>query len=330
MSCWTARFAALTIFLALLVISSAWEMHTLHHDGDLRLQQEAGTLAKRASLYLTGICWDMDAPAARSSIFTEMEDLRLAGMLIYDREGLLEGMRRNGNWEPVPWDDLVPENSVEAAAPIIMEDVPVGQVVIYLSRRTLDEELSAKERRELARISALAVIPCIAMARLLWQLATRRTTPSAQTHETVFSLLKRILSTEKHDRSRAREHRSMSAPPLQLPVNWDNEDVRRTYLKACRAFIRDQHASAALLCQLTAREDWGELRAMALALHETALPLNALPLATAALSLQEAALAHTASAARCVENCLSALAQVLSAIEHLLRDTAEYPHGEDA
>jgi len=301
MSGWTARFSALAAFLALLVISSAWEMRTLRHDGAIRLQQDASTLAKRASLHFAGISWEMDAPAARRSIFVEMEDIRLAGMLIYDREGLLEGMRRNRLWEPVPWDDLVPENSVEASASLMMEDVPVGKVVVYLSRRTLDEELSAKARRELVRVAALAVVPCIAMAQLLWQLAVRRTT----------------------HRSSFEEHGDAPSAPLHVPPNWSNDDARLAYLDACRAFIRDQHGSTVLLYRLVAREDWGELRAIARALHEAALALNAHHLAEAALSMQEAALANTAAAARHVENCIPALAQVLRAAEQLLRDNAQ-------
>jgi hypothetical protein len=312
MSGWTTRFAALSVFLALLVISSAWEMRALRHDGELRLQQDARSLAKRAGVYCAGISWGMDAPAARSAIFAEMEDIRLAGMLIYDRAGLLEGMRRNSLWEPVPWDDLTPENSVEASAPIMIEDIPVGAVVIYLSRRTLDEELSARARRELARVSALALIPCIAIALLLWQLAARRAPAPALRA------------------SRAGGLRRVSAPPLQLPPDWNNEVVRRSYLEACRAFIREQRGSAALLYRLAACEDWGELRETARTLREAALGLNAQPLAAALLSMQEAALANTASAARRVENCIPALAQVFNAIEALLRDNAESAPGEKA
>jgi HPt (histidine-containing phosphotransfer) domain-containing protein len=319
MSCRTLRFTALSVFLAVLVLSSAWEMHALRHDGELRLQQEAKTLAKRASLHFAGISWEMDAPAARSSIFVEMEDLRLAGMLIHDREGLLEGMRRNGLWEPVPWDDLTPENSVEAAAPLMMEDVPVGEVGGYLSRRALDEELAAKARRELVRVTALAVIPCIALALLLWQLAVRRAE-----HDGVQAL---CASPSPDGKSCAGEQGAALAPSLQLPPDWDNENTRRAYLEACRAFIRDQHASAALLCRLTAREDWGELREAARALHEAARALNAFPLAEAALSVQDAALANTASAARRVEICISALAGLLNAIEKLVHDNAETEHG---
>ena len=314
MSCRTLRFTALSGFLAVLVLSSAWEMHALRHDGELRLQQDARTLAKRASLHFAGITWEMDAPAARNSIFVEMEDLRLAGILIHDRKGLLEGMRRNGLWEPVPWDDLTPENSVEASAPIMMEDVPVGEVVVYLSRRALDEELAAKARRELVRVTALAVIPCVALALLVWQLAVRRAEHGAQTP---------CASPSPDGQSRAGEQGAVLPPPLQLPPDWDNENTRRAYLEACRAFIRDQHASAALLYRLTAREDWGELREAARALREAALALNALPLAEAALSVQDAALANTASAARRVEICIPALTSVLNAVKKLVRDNAE-------
>jgi len=330
---WTTRFAALTAFMALLVISSAWEMHALRQEGDLRLQQDAGTLAKRAGLYLAAVSWEMDAPAARSAIFVEMEDLRLAGMLIYDREGLLEGMRRNGLWEPVPWDDLIPENSVEASASLMMEDVQVGEVVIYLSRRALDEELSAKARREVARVAALALLPCIASALLLRQLAVRRATPGSAMRNAFFTLSEPIqpaVTLPSFYKSHAGEQRDIPAPPLQLPQDWDNEDVRLAYLDACRAFIRDQHAGAALLYQLTACEDWGELRATARALHAAALTLNARPLAAAALSMQEAALARTASAARLVEHCISALTQVFNAIEQLQNENAESARGESA
>jgi HPt (histidine-containing phosphotransfer) domain-containing protein len=320
MSGWTVRFAALTTFLVVLVISSAWEMHSLRHDGESRLQQDAASLAKRAGLHLAGATWHMDAPAARNFIFVEMEDLRLTAMLIHDREGLLAGMRRNGLWEPVPWDDLTPENSVEAAVPIMMEDVPVGSVIIYLSRRALEEELSAKARRELARVSALAVIPCTALALLLWQFATHRTTQDMDARLACSMPPQSHPPAETRNSDRDKRQAADQALPLHLPPDWDRAEVRHVYLEECRAFIRTQRNSASLLCQLTAREDWGELRATAHALREAALVLNARPLAAAALAVQEAALSNTASAARHVEECIPALTQALTALEQLVSE----------
>jgi HPt (histidine-containing phosphotransfer) domain-containing protein len=331
---WFVRSAALTAFLALLVISSAWEMHARRHDGELRLQQDAQSLAKRASLHLAGVSWEMDAPAARGFIFVEMEDLRLAAMLIYDRTGLLEGMRRNNLWEVVPWDDLMPENCVEAAAPVMMEDVQVGEVILYLSRRALDEELSAGARREFARVAALALIPCIALALLLWRLAAHRAACSAQTPPAspappVSSLPQAAMSSGSKG-SPVDEKREAAPAPLHLPPDWNREEVRRAYFKECRAFLREQQAGAALLCRLAAREEWGELREAARALREAALALNAPPLAAAALSVQEAALADTASAARHVERCIPVLIRVFHELEGLLRDNDEAARGEKA
>jgi HPt (histidine-containing phosphotransfer) domain-containing protein len=326
MSGWTAHVAALTAFLAVLVISSAWEMHALRHDSEIRLQWDAETLAKRAGLYLAGITWERDVPAARNAIFMEMEDVRLVGMLIHDREGLLEGMRRNRLWEPVPWDDLTPENSVEASASITMEDVPVGEVVIYLSRRTLNEELAARARRELARLTALALIPCIALALLLWQRAAGRTAYGKNAHDVPSMPPEPVPFAAARHGDIGRER--AVASPLQLPPDWhNNEEARQAYLEAGRAFIRTQQAGAAQLCRLTAREDWGELRKAARALREAALAVNARSLAAAALSVQEAALANTASAARRVEHCISVLTQVLNALGHALHNNANAVRG---
>ncbi|MDR2695034.1 MAG: hypothetical protein LBC79_01460, partial [Deltaproteobacteria bacterium] len=261
----TIRAAALAVLLAVLVISSAWEMHALRHEGEFRLRRDTVTLVKRAGLHFARICWERDAPAARGSIFVEMEDLRLAGMVIHDREGLLEGMRRNGLWESVPWDDLLPENSVEAAAPVMMEDVQVGEVIVYLSRRALDEEISARARREFARVAALAVIPCIALALLLREFAARR---AEQQTQTASPMPPQPLSpVQRQNDKRRAGGEAVPTTPLRLPQDWNSEDARRAYLEACRAFLRDRHASAALLYRLAAREEWGELREAARSLR---------------------------------------------------------------
>jgi HPt (histidine-containing phosphotransfer) domain-containing protein len=180
------------------------------------------------------------------------------------------------------------------------------------------------------RVAALAVIPCIALALLLWQLAAGRAAQGAETRNAAPMPPELPLADEVR-RGKSRGWEQETAPlPLQLPTDWNNEDARQAYREMCRAFIRDQRGSAALLYQLTAREDWGELRATARALHEAALALNARSLAEAALSVQEAALASTPSAARRVEACISALAQVYKALELLLRDSAECARGANA
>jgi len=210
----------------------------------------------------------------------------------------------------------------------MIEDVPVGEVVIYLSRRTLEEELAAKARRELTRVAVLALIPCIAMAQLLWQralsLAPGRSAAISSASAPLSEPLRAVGTQALVDKGHAAQGKERASPALHVPNPWDKEEQRKAYLDACRAFVRDHHGSAALLYQLVAREDWGELRATAKALHEAALALHAQPLAKAALSLQVAALANTSSAARHVETCIPLLAEVLRELKQLLCDN----HGE--
>jgi HPt (histidine-containing phosphotransfer) domain-containing protein len=192
---------------------------------------------------------------------------------------------------------------VSASAPITIEEVQVGEVILHLSRRALEEELSAGARREIARVAVLAVIPCILLALFLWRLAALRAARDAQTQ--------------------ADGRRESDPSPLRLPTDWNIPDARRAYLEACRVFLRERRNEAALLCRLAAAEDWKGLHEAAGALREAALTVNARALAAAALSVQEAALADAASAARHVEHCIPPLFEVLDEAERLLRDNAD-------
>jgi hypothetical protein len=285
----TQRIAALCAFLLLLVASNAWEMRALRREGELRLQRDAQSLAGRVALYLPATVWDMDAVNARAVVFNEMDDPRVDAVLIHDREGLLEGMRRNDRGEPVPWDDLMPENTVEAEAPVLMEDRPIGRVTVRLSRRTTEEELSAASQRALARTAALAFLPCVFLAASLRRLALPdgecRTVPQPEQRE---SPAKREI------------------PPDDL----------------CRAFLRKRQKDADALYRPAAREDRAELAALAGALREDALRLTAgeafVPeatrLAETALALLEAARLGAPVAGR-TEACAESLTRLLRALD---------------
>lgn len=296
-SSWPTRVAALCAFLALLAASGAWELRALRRAEDQRLEREARLASARISLYLANVIWEMDAPGARNALFIEMEDLRLAGVLLHDREGMLEGMRRNEFQEPTPWDDVIPQDSVEARAPVLMEEQPVGEVTVFLSRRGAQEEIAAAERRELLRLGALSLIPCLFLAHLLWQEAARR------------AAARRECDISPASMGNAAAPASPSEPTL-FPPGADAQDAA-----ARRAFMRDQRNAAARLYRAVAREDWGELRAEACALHGAALAIRAPELARAALEVKEAALSNTGAAARRVEHCVPVLARVFAALE---------------
>jgi HPt (histidine-containing phosphotransfer) domain-containing protein len=171
-------------------------------------------------------------------------------------------------------------------------------------------------------VFALAGIPCLVLAALLWRLAVSRALSAGQARDACSLPSESVPSAASRHGDVGIRQKTVAAAPLQ-PPDWDNEDARQAYLEACRVFLRDQHDCAARLYRLAAREDWEKLHETARALREAAHALNAGHLAAASLSLQEAALADTASAARCVEQCVPALDQVFNAVEQLLRGHAE-------
>lgn len=156
------------LFMALLMALTAWQLHATRLDATQRLQADAQRMAARAARILSVPAWEVNEVSARSIIMTEMEDNRVYGVVVYDSQGYLEGQRRNDNWEPTPWDDLVPDSMVEAQQPLELEDNHVGVVRIYLSPRLLEEDMSALWWREMARfgIAATALFALLVVA--LW------------------------------------------------------------------------------------------------------------------------------------------------------------------
>ncbi|MEG2171723.1 MAG: hypothetical protein RRY29_00525 [Desulfovibrionaceae bacterium] len=156
------------LFMALLMVLTAWQLHASRMDATLRLQADAHRMAARAARILAVPAWEINEVSARSIVMSEMEDSRVYGMVVYDHLGFLEGQRRNENWECMPWDDLVPENMVEGTHSLTLEEQVVGAVHVYLSPRLLDEDMSALWWREMARFGITATVLCIFLMGILW------------------------------------------------------------------------------------------------------------------------------------------------------------------
>ena len=97
-----------------------------------------------------------------------MTDESIYAIKVQTPRGMLEGQRRNYQWEPIPWDDEIAENSVQGMNPLKMEGRPVGSVEVYLSPRITDEDLAQKARREVARFCLSALFSTLVLLALLW------------------------------------------------------------------------------------------------------------------------------------------------------------------
>jgi len=156
--------AALLLFL----LMGVWNVREDRQEAENRLGSDAGRMAAQLAALLSLPAWELDELAARTIVMAAMADESIYAIKVQSNKGMLEGQRRNYQWEPVPWDDEIPENSVQGMNPLKMEGRPVGSVEVYLSPRITNEDLAQKARREVARFSLSATFCTLVLLLLLW------------------------------------------------------------------------------------------------------------------------------------------------------------------
>ena len=156
--------AALLLFL----LMGVWNVREDRQEAENRLGSDAGRMAAQLAALLSLPAWELDELAARTIVMAAMADESIYAIKVQSNKGMLEGQRRNYQWEPVPWDDEIPENSVQGMNPLKMEGRPVGSVEVYLSPRITNEDLAQKARREVARFSLSAAFCTLVLLLLLW------------------------------------------------------------------------------------------------------------------------------------------------------------------
>lgn len=156
--------AALLLFL----LMGVWNVSEDRQEAENRLGSDAGRMAAQLAALLSLPAWELDELTARTIVMAAMADESIYAIKVQSNKGMLEGQRRNYQWEPVPWDDEIPENSVQGMNPLKMEGRPVGSVEVYLSPRITNEDLAQKARREVARFSFSATFCTLVLLLLLW------------------------------------------------------------------------------------------------------------------------------------------------------------------
>lgn len=169
--------AALIIWasgLLLLALCSLWAMREDREAARERLAVQARNTAVQLSALLAVPAWDVDDLAARTIVMAAMEDERIYAVKVQTPQGMLEGQRRNYQWEPVPWDDEMAEDAVAGLSPLRVEGRPVGTVQVYIAPRESREETALAARRELWRFVLSGVLWTAALAAVFRLRRARR------------------------------------------------------------------------------------------------------------------------------------------------------------
>jgi len=333
--------AALLLFL----LMGVWNVNADRQEAENRLSSEAGRTAAQLAALLSLPAWELDELAARTIVMAAMADESIYAVKVQTNKGLLEGQRRNYQWEPVPWDDEIAENSVQGMNPLKMEGRPVGSVEVYLSPRITDEDLAQKARREVLRFCVAALLSTLALLALLWQWGDlarllallpwhgARAMPEAGARQPVEAGSAPAPEMDAN----ARQAAAVDAP-ASSPLREDiaagavvSADLGRAFLlrrpEAWRVtaglFAQTFAQAPALLLRLFEDEDAENLCRLGGILEKAAPSVGAERLGSAAQAMQWAVTgADRAAAATAVESCALALREVLEALDGARRGKA--------
>ena len=341
--------AALLLFLLL----GVWNVNEDRQEAENRLGSEAGRTAAQLAALLSLPAWELDELTARTIVMAAMTDESIYAIKVQTPRGMLEGQRRNYQWEPIPWDDEIAENSVQGMNPLKMEGRPVGSVEVYLSPRITDEDLAQKARREVARFCLSALFSTLVLLALLWHwgdlarlkaLLLERTAPrgtAASGTEPAADSTPAVSMepglADIFESGSARSHALSPQPAAEaqggsaVPLSEDiaagavvSAELGRAFLlrrpEAWRVtagmFGRTFAPAPDLLLRLYALDDAENLCRLGRILEKAAPCVGAERLASAAHAMQWAVNdSDAASAAQAVEECVLALREVLGALE---------------
>ena len=341
--------AALLLFLLL----GVWNVNEDRQEAENRLGSEAGRTAAQLAALLSLPAWELDELTARTIVMAAMTDESIYAIKVQTPRGMLEGQRRNYQWEPIPWDDEIAENSVQGMNPLKMEGRPVGSVEVYLSPRITDEDLAQKARREVARFCLSALFSTLVLLALLWHwgdlarlkaLLLERTAPrgtAASGTEPAADSTPAVSMepglADIFESGSARSHALSPQPAAEaqggsaVPLSEDiaagavvSAELGRAFLlrrpEAWRVtagmFGRTFAPAPDLLLRLYALEDADNLCRLGRILEKAAPCVGAERLASTAHAMQWAVNdSDAASAAQAVEECVLALREVLCALE---------------
>lgn len=157
---------ATTVMLVVFMITDyTAASRKLHRD----TEDFARRLAVRAVRQLQVPAWNLDSVSIAAVIAAEMEDQRVYAVALFERDGttLLGGMQRDGDWRPVPWTGATGGDVVTEREVLAHQGEEIGNVVVMVSQRGIDEALSAMVRENAVRVTVVGLMLVVLIILIL-------------------------------------------------------------------------------------------------------------------------------------------------------------------
>lgn len=328
------RLCAISIWaigLAIFALLGWWNIVSEEREAENRLVGEATRAAGELARLLTLSQWDIDKFTANAVIDGVMEDERIYAVKISLNNQMLNGQRRNYLWEPIAWDEEIPEHSIQGINSIKMGGESIGTVEVWLSPRLMREENSLLAWREVWRMAVLTVIWTIVLVLVLWQWGElvkikNLITPVSleneeQKEEPIILGLSQKIADDPADiqisnSNGSNADTSIIYTPIDQRVGWDYQKKHPDAWKVVAGLFRQTFSHAPdLMSRLYSDGEYPGLCHLGRTLELAAPCIGASALQEKARLMQNA-LNNPANigTALAVEQCVSALEEVLEAL----------------
>jgi len=136
------------------------------------LQKLAGVTSQRLSKHLIGPMWDLDKELVDSTLEAEMLEDNVQAIVVWDEDArsIFAARERDANGALIDSNGAISGDLIKSVNEINNGTKSIGEVAVFVSRRQLDQQLTASTIANLITLLALVTVMAIVMTIVMNQI----------------------------------------------------------------------------------------------------------------------------------------------------------------
>lgn len=136
------------------------------------LQKLAGVTSQRLSKHLIGPMWDLDKELVDSALEAEMLEDNVQAIVVWDEDvkSIFAARERDANGAPIDSNGAISGDLIKSVHEINNGTKSIGEVVVFVSRQQLNQQLTASTIANLITLLALVTVMAIVMTIVMNQI----------------------------------------------------------------------------------------------------------------------------------------------------------------
>lgn len=177
----------IAIITSILVIFGAYQFYEIKHGSTEELNGFAESTSAKLAESLVYPIWNMDTEVIQKTIVSAMLEKRIFAILVKENDDtLLEGKKRNEDWEVVNADGEFLGNYIVTKKEIVKDGNDLGFIEIYITKRFMESKL----KHEINKIILTILFMDVSAFVLMWFITLGITRPVTNILDTANAMAK--------------------------------------------------------------------------------------------------------------------------------------------